>query len=479
MNRKGFAVTGIIYTLMIVFIILIIALLSMFSDRKNLLDELKERVLDDVNNYEEALNITYSAKSASELEQGEFYKYVVKVKGYYNLSIRSVGGKNVNANIYLKEGEKIYLKVGSSTFNNGKTDIYLNGTDTSNLVMTIQKNGKYTIKNPDVRLFLDVNYEATEEADASATVLYNNNKRKNSDLNRVRYIKECLYSNSANDINEWSEIMAIRNGENRALSTSIKDISVVDAAKLILDGNINTRTNSLIEPENDTCITVDLGRTFDLDAIYVWHNYSDNRIYYERRLYVSTDDIDYVEIDNNEEVETEQGIKVSAFDTPKVVKVGNVVLPVKRDPNDNTTWVRIFHHNNRGGTVLWDAKSQVLLQGGYSNFYKSSGLYYITNYRNGSGYYELRLEYPELGTDKYIKWQQKSDFTRSTSVSSYQSYHNDYDNVFTGLRLNQTVDAVITGDANKYQIGALKATENGIVGPNGIITGIVDLWIKK
>lgn len=80
MNRKGFAVTGIIYTLMIVFIILIIALLSMFSDRKNLLDELKERVLDDVNNYEEALNITYSAKSASELEQGEFYKYVVKLK---------------------------------------------------------------------------------------------------------------------------------------------------------------------------------------------------------------------------------------------------------------------------------------------------------------------------------------------------------------------------------------------------------------
>ena len=49
MKNKGFAVTGIIYTLMVIFIILIITLLAMFNNRKGLLDKLKDRVLEDIN----------------------------------------------------------------------------------------------------------------------------------------------------------------------------------------------------------------------------------------------------------------------------------------------------------------------------------------------------------------------------------------------------------------------------------------------
>ena len=48
MNNKGFAVSGIIYGLLVLFIIMLIALLAMFNTRKTVLDQLKNKVLNEV-----------------------------------------------------------------------------------------------------------------------------------------------------------------------------------------------------------------------------------------------------------------------------------------------------------------------------------------------------------------------------------------------------------------------------------------------
>lgn len=49
MNNKGFAVSSIIYSLLILFIILIFGILSILGSRKLILDKLKYQVMDELN----------------------------------------------------------------------------------------------------------------------------------------------------------------------------------------------------------------------------------------------------------------------------------------------------------------------------------------------------------------------------------------------------------------------------------------------
>ena len=45
MNKKGFAVSGILYTILLIFLAIIYMLLMNFKNKKNLLDQLKSEVL--------------------------------------------------------------------------------------------------------------------------------------------------------------------------------------------------------------------------------------------------------------------------------------------------------------------------------------------------------------------------------------------------------------------------------------------------
>ena len=44
MNNKGFAISGIIYTILLIFLIVLAGILSLFNSRKNVLDNLKNKV---------------------------------------------------------------------------------------------------------------------------------------------------------------------------------------------------------------------------------------------------------------------------------------------------------------------------------------------------------------------------------------------------------------------------------------------------
>lgn len=471
MNRKGFAVTGIIYTLMIVFIILIITLLAMFSDRKNLLDELKERVLNEVNTYEKALNMVYSPKSAADANTDPYYEYIVKVKGYYNFYVTSADGTNVKTSFYLREGEKVYIKVGSKTYNSGKTEIAFNNT--TNNVLVVQNNSRYTINSYEDRVFIGSKLDRdTSITEGKVEIEYASNKRQNTDLNRTRYIRECLYSNSANGVNEWSEIKAIKSGINYALSGTVSG-DVINP-EVINDDNIHNLTQSTLASDNKACVVIDLGAMYDVDYIYIWHNYSDNRIYYEREVAVSSDNENYRFLDNYEVSETEQGNSISAYEKPKVIMLGSVAFPIKK--KEGKTWIRLFHHNNRGGTILWDAREQVLKSDGYKAPYKISGLAFIKNFARNNSYYELMIEYPELNKE-YI-WTQSNDFTTEDTPGTYLGLHGISDSRFSGLQKSSSNDTTISSTNSRYHIGAIHSTEGGIMGPNQVITEIVDLWVR-
>lgn len=50
LNNKGFAITGIIYSILLLFIVLIVGILMMLGNRKILLDKLKEEIIDKIEN---------------------------------------------------------------------------------------------------------------------------------------------------------------------------------------------------------------------------------------------------------------------------------------------------------------------------------------------------------------------------------------------------------------------------------------------
>ena len=51
MNNKGFAITGILYTLLLVFVTILLMLLFNFQNKKNILDRMKLDALDDLSKY--------------------------------------------------------------------------------------------------------------------------------------------------------------------------------------------------------------------------------------------------------------------------------------------------------------------------------------------------------------------------------------------------------------------------------------------
>lgn len=78
MNNKGYALTGILYTSLIVFATIMIALLFNLQNRKTILNELKEDVADAANS-EANYNYLYSEIQELKKNVGSSHYYVIEV----------------------------------------------------------------------------------------------------------------------------------------------------------------------------------------------------------------------------------------------------------------------------------------------------------------------------------------------------------------------------------------------------------------
>lgn len=204
---------------------------------------------------------------------------------------------------------------GGSSFISGYAGVnaITSSTDRTHTNNTLHYSNKY---------FLNGKMEAgINEGNGKAQITYigaSYNKTV-SNLNNVRYIKDCINGNSVNTNNHWLELQAISNGTNVVYGKTVTSTSEPRAGygaqlSALVDGNFEY--NNIDLEAGNQCVTVDLGDLYDLDEIAVWHYYEDQRSYNNHSLYVSSDNTNWTTlIDNVSGVtETSQGIRVSAYE---------------------------------------------------------------------------------------------------------------------------------------------------------------------
>ena len=147
-------------------------------------------------------------------------------------------------------------------------------------------------------------------------------KRKNTKLNNVRYIKDCSSYNISNNANHWVELQAIKDGVNVAKGKTVTGTqpeanTTTYAYSNIVDGTIySTGSKGFGYSSTNTtnqCITVDLGKTYDLDEIAVWNYFGDLRRYYDSITSVSSDNTNFTTLINDANYQTSTGRRINAY----------------------------------------------------------------------------------------------------------------------------------------------------------------------
>lgn len=454
MNNKGFAVSGIIYGILVLFIILLVGLLAMFNNRKNALDELKNRVLDDFSH--NVNNMVYNFNTNS--------TFTPTIKGYYRITVLK-NKKKLSTIMYLSKEDKLNL-----VFNNN-INISINNAG----ILRLTDNDYYLNDN---YLFIDPIYDETISNNQAIVIEYLNNK-KNTSLDGIRYVKDCINGNNISNQNNWLEVKIISSGNNVALNKKIMGTNISNIER-ITDNNVkNGLATSSISGEQ--CIIIDLEKKYNIEAINVYHDTDINKKYYHHTISVSSDGNNYEIIYNNEQMESKYGITINTFNASEVMSVGNVYASVLE--LDGAKWLRVYHHNNLNGTVLWTAKSQVILDNGIDDVHKQSILYNLNNYKNDSGQFEFLLKYDNI--DKYNRWIQKSNPVLTTeSVSGYVPIKIDLGkNTFKGLCKSNSNSTFIDGSCGSndwfFSIGATSTWNGGIPGyDDNAISGGTDLYVR-
>lgn len=147
--------------------------------------------------------------------------------------------------------------------------------------------------------------------------------RVNTKLNNVRYIKDCINGNNINGNNHWVELQAIYQGENKAKG-KVPSYTIAEAATApysrLTDGEIDTSLYAATTVIGLQCLWVDLGQTYNLDEIAIWHYYNDGRSYTNNTLSVGNTLVTGVSplsqklIDNNSSTsEISQGFHFNAY----------------------------------------------------------------------------------------------------------------------------------------------------------------------
>lgn len=148
----------------------------------------------------------------------------------------------------------------------------------------------------------------------------------------------------------------------------------------------------------------------------------------------------------------------------------------------SASWVRIFYHNNNGGTQLFGNDKNQFLR--CNDTYRKSDLWALDYFRGTDGKFEFLLE--AESTTGYNRWKQSTNFTKTTSISGYEAVQISWsDNSWGGLALSQDSGSTwVDGSPNSgssswwYAIGCKTAYQGGIPGPGAIETKGFSLWVR-
>ena len=219
---------------------------------------------------------------------------------------------------------------------------------------TLHYSGKYFIGGEMI--------SGANSGDGYAKIVYVDTKpkKKNTNLDNVRYIKNCISYNTYHNYNHWIEVQAIVDGVNIAKGKTVTGTTSESSTRpysRITDGDI-TYNNYAQAASSSTnqCITVDLGNTYDLDEVAVWNYFGDQRSYYDNVTSVSSNNSTWREVIDEVSVETSNGHRVNAYtDTYNGYVQDSLVLWYDGYANTGatrntttTTWKDLSGNNNDG-----------------------------------------------------------------------------------------------------------------------------------
>lgn len=170
-----------------------------------------------------------------------------------------------------------------------------------------------------------------------------------------------------------------------------------------------------------------------------------------------------------------------------------------RTLDDGSVWLKIFYHNNLGGTVLFSTIDEVK----HTNTENKYSLLYMldnVNYKGSDGKFEFMLTYPDTST-KYNRWKQTNnpcnEYVATTSTGEgmaegYEAVHIDSTTNYWGGLTRQVSDATtfnstyLSGSVGHgnwyYAIGAKSKHGVGIPMGSGLgadsMDSIVELWLR-
>ena len=177
---------------------------------------------------------------------------------------------------------------------------------------TLHYSGKYFIGGSMI--------SGANSGDGYAKIVYVDTKpkKKNTNLNNVRYIKDCSSYNTYNDGNYWIEIQAIVDGVNVAKGKTVTGTTPATSGypySRITDGDItytNYATPSSATPVTK-CVVVDLGSTYDLDEVAIWNYFGNPRSFYDNIASVSSNNSTWKEVINEATIQTSNGRRINAY----------------------------------------------------------------------------------------------------------------------------------------------------------------------
>ncbi len=151
---------------------------------------------------------------------------------------------------------------------------------------------------------------------AKITYIGETHPKTNTNFNNVRYVRDCTNGSTVNAGNHWIEFQVIKDGLNIALG---KEGVATTAPTNPSYGYVFT-TDGIIEGPNYTsiasgaqCMTLDLGKTYDIDEVAVWHFHLDGRTYNSPSTSVSSDNTTWKVIMNTVAPETINGRRANAW----------------------------------------------------------------------------------------------------------------------------------------------------------------------
>lgn len=122
MNKKGFAVSGIVYSILVLFLLLVFSTLGVLGSRKLILDKIKTEVMNELNKEPEQFKhiFTYT---------GNYQKFTAPYTGTYRIELWGAAGASTGPGAYTKgeikltENEVIYIYVGGQGIGSNSTAI--------------------------------------------------------------------------------------------------------------------------------------------------------------------------------------------------------------------------------------------------------------------------------------------------------------------------------------------------------------------